>query len=198
MCNILQSIPTQLNNLAMQLQTSWGVGQLSSTIQCYMDLSRALYFLSCHGYGHMLAVRLISVPLQCGIAVLLSMEPTAHRDNDSIFVVGVDRCFLAPSTGCTSAFHDLLPCTTSSVPNDAGENMSHALPKPGSHQPNPPQTATFQSQNPAEPDSRRSMFKSVQCHPDRMRLNCDYVWRVVVSISKCFCEICGWGDKLHQ
>jgi hypothetical protein len=88
MCNILQSIPTQLNNLAMQLQTSWGVGPLSSTIQCYMDLSRALYVLSCHGYGHMLAVRLISVPLQCGIAVLLSMEPTAHRDNDSIFCLG--------------------------------------------------------------------------------------------------------------
>ena len=51
MCNILQSIPTQLNNLAMQLQTSWGVGPVSSTIQCYMDLSRALYVLSCHGYA---------------------------------------------------------------------------------------------------------------------------------------------------
>ena len=88
MCNILQSIPTQLNNLAMQLQTSWGVGPLSSTIQCYMDLSRALYFLSCHGYGHVLAVRLISVPLQCGIAVLLSMEPTAHQDNDFLFCLG--------------------------------------------------------------------------------------------------------------
>lgn len=114
------------------------------------------------------------------------------------FFVWVDRCFLAPSTRCTSAFHELLLRTTSSVPNDAGENMLHALPKSGSHQPNPFQTARFQSQNPAEPDSRRSMFKSVQCDPDRMRVNCDYVWRVVVSISKCFCVICGWGDELHQ